>query len=42
MFFFHNEVLNKDFSALSPGDAVEYKIGKSDRGPCAVRITVVS
>ena len=41
MFFFHGETLNKDFSELIPGDAVEYEIGNNDRGPCAVRVTVV-
>jgi uncharacterized LabA/DUF88 family protein/cold shock CspA family protein len=41
MFFFHSQVLNRDFSELKPGNAVEYEIGKNDRGPCAVRVTVV-
>lgn len=41
LFFFHDEVVNADFNDLHLGDAVQYGLGKNDRGPCAVNVVVV-
>ena len=38
VFFFHAEVQNADFNDLKVGDKVRYKIGKNEKGPCAVAI----
>lgn len=38
LFFYHLDVLNKDFNDLHRGDRVEYVMGTNDRGPCAKRV----
>ena len=40
MFFFHAEVMNLDFSELHEGDKVRYRLGRNERGTCAVEIEV--
>jgi len=41
LFFFHVDVLNRDFNDLHKGDAVEYVLGQNKKGPCARRISVL-
>jgi cold shock CspA family protein len=41
IFFFHAEVMNLDFSELQEGDKVQYKLGRNERGTCAVEIEVL-
>lgn len=39
IFFYHLDVLNGDFAALAEGDAVEFKLGKNEKGITAREIT---
>ena len=41
MFFFHSEVTNRDFSELKEGERVRYRLGKNEKGECAVGIEVL-
>ncbi|HXB70074.1 MAG TPA: NYN domain-containing protein [Candidatus Acidoferrales bacterium] len=41
IFFFHAELMNFDFNELQEGDKVRYKLGRNDRGTCAVEIVVL-
>ena len=40
-FFFHAEVVNKDFNALEPGERVRFQIGSNSRGPCAIQVSLL-
>jgi cold shock CspA family protein len=40
VFFFHAEVLDADFNELKQGLRVRYRLGKNEKGPCAVQIEV--
>ncbi|WP_245706076.1 NYN domain-containing protein [Catalinimonas alkaloidigena] len=41
LFFHYSELDNCDFNDLSIGDVVEYKLGRNDRGECAIEIQKV-
>lgn len=41
LYFFHSDLLNVDYNELVPGDRVRYTAGQNQRGPCALRITVL-
>jgi CspA family cold shock protein len=41
--FFHaNEVVDTDFASLKEGDTVTFEMEDSDRGPQAVKVTLVA
>jgi cold shock CspA family protein len=42
VFFFHLDVLERDFLDLKVGDRVQYQVGQNDRGPCAKQVRVVN
>jgi cold shock CspA family protein len=42
LFFYYADVQNCDFNELSIGDLVEYKIGKNQKGECAVEVFKVT
>lgn len=42
LFFFYGEVSNADFNDLKIGERVKYRLGKNERGTCAVGVEVVS
>jgi cold shock CspA family protein len=42
VFFFHLDVLERDFLDLRVGDRVEFVVGQNDRGACAKQIRVLS
>jgi cold shock CspA family protein len=41
MFFFHASITNADFNELHEGDRVRYRLGKNDKGSCAVDVEVL-
>lgn len=41
VFFFHADVLNRDFDELERGEVVEYVIGENEKGPAARRIAAI-
>ncbi|MGB3616735.1 MAG: NYN domain-containing protein [Catalinimonas sp.] len=41
LFFHYSELENCDFNDLSVGDVVEYKLGRNDRGDCALGLNKV-
>ena len=42
VFFFYAEVQNTDFNDLKIGDLVRYRMGKNEKGPCAVAVELVT
>ncbi|MDX1957626.1 MAG: NYN domain-containing protein [Leptospiraceae bacterium] len=42
LFFYYADVENCDFNDLSVGDLVEYKLGKNQKGECAVEVNKIS
>lgn len=42
LFFYYADVQNCDFNELSVGDFVEYKLGKNQKGECAVEVVKVA
>jgi CspA family cold shock protein len=41
VFFFHADVLNRDFNDLQAGQPVDFVLGQNEKGPCARSILVV-
>ena len=41
LFFHSNELQNAEFDSLNEGDAVEFEVGESDKGPQAVKVSRV-
>jgi cold shock CspA family protein/uncharacterized LabA/DUF88 family protein len=41
IFFYYGELEDADFNDLKMGDSVKYKLGKNDRGYCALQIRLV-
>lgn len=41
-FFYWNEVINMDFNQLIIGQQAEFKVGKNDKGDCAIEIMITN
>ena len=41
LFFHHSDILMDGFKDLNDGQAVEYEIGESKKGPCAQNVKLV-